>query len=82
MTFIPHSPITPIPHIQSILRLAYERLGGGQPSQWPATTTPPVLGTILVEIVESGNVAAVGKREVVGRELGRDLWSRLVGGGS
>jgi hypothetical protein len=41
-----------------------------------------VLGTILVEIVESGNVAAVGKREVVGRELGRDLWSRLVGGGS
>lgn len=64
-----------------MLRLVYERLGGGQPSQWPSNTTPPVLGSLLVEIVESGNVAAVGKREVVGKEMGRELWSRVVGGG-
>ncbi len=82
MTFIPDSPITPIPHIQSILRLAYERLGGGKPSQWPSNTNPPVLGSLLAEVVESGNVAGVGRRDVVGKDLGKELWVRLIGGAS
>ncbi len=81
-TTLQHSPITPLPHIQSVLRLAYERLGGGQPSQWPATTAPPVLGSLLVEIVDGGDIAAVGRREVLGKALGRELWARLVGGGA
>ncbi len=80
ITQIPHSPLTPIPHIQTTLRLAYERLGGGQPSQWPSGVPIPVMGTLLAEVVETGNVAAVGKRGIIGKEIGRDLWKKVIGG--
>lgn len=79
---IPHSPLTPLPLIQSTLRLAYERLGGGDPSSnhtqvtWP-DGVPPVRGSLLQEAVESGSVRSmVG---LIGMGTGRDTWKRVIG---
>ncbi len=49
--------------------------GGGGPL--PGSTV--VAGNLLVEMVESGQVGLVGKREFLGVEPSRDLWRRILG---
>lgn len=46
--------------------------GGGDPSR----ALPP---SLILEMADTGAVIAVGKREVVSAEPGRELWSRLLG---
>lgn len=91
---LPHSPLVSLPHIQAVIRSAQEHIAAYVPLD-PAVAvfTSPSLKrratgvsevprgptTVLGEIVETGQIVAIGKREVIGREPGRALWRRLLG---
>lgn len=76
-----HTPIISLPHVQSVLRNVVETLAESAPldSARGDPSTSPLPPSLLVDMVESGAVVQIGKREVAGAEPGRDLWRRLLG---
>jgi hypothetical protein len=91
---MPHSSLVSLPHVQAVIRSAQEHLAAYVPIDPDvAIYTSPSLKrrasgvnevlrsptTILSEIVETGQIVVLGKREVLGREPGRALWRRLMG---
>jgi len=72
VTSLPNSPIISLTHVSTVLRSTYDTLMSAQPiDRGPAS--------LLAEMVETGHVVGLGKREVLGIEPGRELWRRILG---
>ena len=72
VTSLPHSPLISLQHVQTVLRSTYDTLSSAQPIDQGPTS-------LLAEMVESGHVVGIGKKEVLGFEPGRELWRRILG---
>lgn len=90
VTKLSHTPIISLPHVQGQLRGVFDMLadaapldgsvaGAGPTSPRSEAESGPIAPSLLRDIVETGQVAAIGKRDIVGAEPGRDLWRRIVG---
>lgn len=92
VTRLSNTPIISLPHVQSQLRGVYDMLidaapldgapasiGGGLSPRSEVHEAPALPPSLLRDMVETGQVAAIGKRDIVGAEPGRDLWRRIVG---
>jgi hypothetical protein len=76
---LPSSPLISLPHVTTVLRSTYDAIASAR----PLDMIPPSPGrnSLLAELVEGGSgvMVAIGKREVLGVELGSGLWKRLLG---
>lgn len=69
---LPQSQLTSLPRIQQSLRQVYDALGaGGEPSTRRA-------GRTLLEIIETGDVDRIGRRDILGFPPGKDLWAKVL----
>lgn len=76
---LPSSPLISLPHVTTVLRSTYEAIASARPLDLvPAS---PARISLLAELVEGGSgvMVAIGKREVLGVELGSGLWKRILG---
>ncbi|BEJ15326.1 hypothetical protein CspHIS471_0410930 [Cutaneotrichosporon sp. HIS471] len=86
VTKLSHTPIISLPHVQGQLRAVLDMLadaapldGAPIPPASPAEDGPALPSSLLRDMVETGQVTAIGKRDIVGAEPGRDLWRRILG---
>lgn len=83
---LPHSTLTPIPLHQTTLRLAYERLGGGQTGSSPVGWVGIGETGLLSEVVRSGEITNEHVKSLMGEveagriPVGKILWDRVLGG--
>lgn len=66
-SILPQAPMTSVPLIQSMVRQAYDCLGGEQ----------QLRDTLLAEVVSSGEMV---KKEIVNLPASKDLWRKVIGG--
>lgn len=66
-SILPQAPMTSVPLIQSMVRQAYDCLGGEAHLQ----------GTLLAEVVSSGEMV---KKDIINSPAGQSLWRRVIGG--
>jgi hypothetical protein len=81
LSALPSSPLISLPHVTTVLRSTYEVIAESRPLDIvPLNPSRPVL-SLLAECVEGGSgvIVAIGKREVLGVELGSGIWKRLLG---
>jgi len=78
---IPSSPLISLPHVTTVLRSTYEAIASARPLDMvPVNPSRPSV-SLLAELVEGGSgvIVGIGKREVLGIEIGPGMWKRLLG---
>jgi hypothetical protein len=81
LSALPSSPLISLPHVTTVLRSTYESIADARPLDMvPLNPSRPSM-SLLAELVEGGSgvIVAIGKREVLGIELGSGMWKRLLG---
>jgi hypothetical protein len=78
---LPSSPLISLPHVTTVLRSTYDAIASARPLDMvPVNPARPTM-SLLAELVEGGSgvMVALGKRDVLGMELGAGMWKRLLG---